>query len=333
MKNLILIMTAVLTLSSCEKVLFKPDLGSKDPLTNFDYLWNEVDKKYSYFELKNIDWDAIKTKYRSKLSSNSSEEELFSVLADMLKELKDDHTNLISPFNISRYDIRLQNPDNIYFRTIQKHYIPDLWFSESGLAHGFLDNNKIGYILYNSFMTNFSDDDMDLILNRYKNTNGIIIDLRGNGGGQLTNVTRLLGRFIETKTLAAYTITRNGEKRNQFGSKQPFYITPHKGLRYSKPIVVVTDRGSYRASTFFALATKALPNFTLIGDTTGGGGGLPNGGQLPNGWTYRFSICQLLDLNGNNYAEAGVPPRINVAFDWSDLTKDVILDRAILELQ
>jgi hypothetical protein len=41
----------------------------------------------------------------------------------------------------------------------------------------------------------------------------------------------------------------------------------------------------------------------------------------------------LLDLNGNNYAEAGVPPRINVAFDWSDLTKDEILDRAILELQ
>jgi C-terminal processing protease CtpA/Prc len=70
-----------------------------------------------------------------------------------------------------------------------------------------------------------------------------------------------------------------------------------------------------------------------MGDTTGGGGGLPNGGQLPNGWTYRFSISQLLDLNGNNYAEDGVAPEIFESFNWSDLTKDEILDRAILELQ
>ena len=333
MKILFAFFIVALALSSCEKLIFEPDLGSKNPLTNFDYLWNELDRKYSYFELKNIDWDAIKNTYRSRLSDSSSEEELFSVLASMLNELKDDHTSLVSPFNISRYDIALQNPTNSYFRTIQKQYIPDVWVTESGLAHGFLDGNNIGYILYNSFLINFTDQEMDFILNRYKNTNGIILDLRGNVGGTITNVPRLLARFIETKTLAAYTITRNGKNRNEFGAKQPFYLTPYKGLRYKKPIVVLTDRGSYSATTFFALATKALPHFILLGDTTGGGGGLPNGGQLPNGWTYCFSVSQLLDVNGNNYAEAGVPPKINVAFDWSDLTKDEILDRAILELQ
>ncbi|HSJ67968.1 MAG TPA: hypothetical protein VK921_09850, partial [Anditalea sp.] len=64
----------------------------------------------------------------------------------------------------------------------------------------------------------------------------------------------------------------------------------------------------------------------------GGGGGLPNGGQLPNGWTYRFSVSQLLDLQGNNYSEQGVPPDIFAEFDWTDLTKDEILDRAMEEL-
>ena len=67
--------------------------------------------------------------------------------------------------------------------------------------------------------------------------------------------------------------------------------------------------------------------------TTGGGGGMPNGGQLPNGWTYRFSISQLLDLDGNNYAEDGVPPDILVSFDWTDLTKDEIIERAIQEIE
>jgi C-terminal processing protease CtpA/Prc len=97
--------------------------------------------------------------------------------------------------------------------------------------------------------------------------------------------------------------------------------------------MVLTDRGSYSASTFFAVATKALPNVQLVGDTSGGGGGLPNGGQLPNGWTYRFSVSQTLYLNGDNSAENGVPPDYPVLFNWTDLQKDEILDKAIDILQ
>ena len=86
MKNILFVLCTIFVLSSCEKVLFKPNMGSKDPLKNFDYLWEEVDKKYSYFELKNIDWNQVKETYRSQLNSNSSEEELFNVLARMLNE-------------------------------------------------------------------------------------------------------------------------------------------------------------------------------------------------------------------------------------------------------
>jgi C-terminal processing protease CtpA/Prc len=92
------------------------------------------------------------------------------------------------------------------------------------------------------------------------------------------------------------------------------------------------DRASYSATTFFALATIAYPNIKLVGDSTGGGGGIPAGGQLPNGWTYHFSISQVLDLNGNNFAEGGVAPDIATNFDWSDLTRDEIIDRAMDEI-
>lgn len=332
MKNIILFLGILLILSSCEKILFEPDKGTRDPLTNFDYLWNEVDKKYSYFELKNIDWNATKNNYRSLLTNNSTDEELFEVLANMLNELRDDHTNLVSPFNISRYNVVLTGQENYRQRTIDEFYIPNIWISSS-FAHGFLDNNKIGYIRYESFMNEFRDEELDFILNRYRNTKGIILDLRQNGGGNVFNVPKILSRFTESKTLVAYSITRNGPNHNDFSERENFYITPYSGDKYLKPLVVLIDRGSYSASTFFALATKAFPNITLIGDTTGGGGGLPNGGQLPNGWTYRFSVSQLIDLNGNNYAETGVPPDVEAAFDWSDLTKDEIIEKAILMLQ
>ncbi len=74
----------------------------------------------------------------------------------------------------------------------------------------------------------------------------------------------------------------------------------------------------------------ALDNFTLIGDTTGGGLGAPNGGQLPNGWTYRFSVSQTIASDGGNY-ENGVPPDIQIDLDPNEALNgiDTILERAI----
>jgi C-terminal processing protease CtpA/Prc len=198
--------------------------------------------------------------------------------------------------------------------------------------HGFLDSNEIGYLRYSSFMSQVTNEDLDYMLNRYKDTKGLIIDVRENGGGNMFNIPLIMERFVEERKLVAYSKTRNGIDHNDFTEPDGFYFNPYEGVRYTKPVVILIDRGSYSATTFFSLSSKALDNITLVGDTTGGGGGLPNGGQLPNGWTYRFSITQLLDLSLNNFAESGVPPDILESFDWSDLTKDKILDRAILEL-
>ena len=120
MKRIQFLFLTTILLSSCEDLLFEPDGKSNDPFTNFDYLWNEVDKKYSYFDLKRVDWDKIKMDYRSKISKGMSEDDLFKVMGDMLSELKDDHSNLISPFNISRYNIALKYESNFNYRTIEE---------------------------------------------------------------------------------------------------------------------------------------------------------------------------------------------------------------------
>jgi C-terminal processing protease CtpA/Prc len=190
----------------------------------------------------------------------------------------------------------------------------------------------VGYIRYGSFLSNFSEAELNFVMNRYANTKGIILDLRSNGGGSVFNVMPILGRFVEAPVTAGYFITRNGPNHSDFGPRENFQITP-TGTAYTKKVMVLMDRGSYSATTLFAIGTKALPNVVLVGDTTGGGGGVPNGGQLPNGWSYRFSVSQLLDLNGDNYAEKGVPPDIIASFDWTDLTKDEILERALAELK
>ncbi len=320
--------TSLILLTACEMFFFEKNISSNDPFVNFDYLWNEIDRKYSYFELKNIDWEQVKATYRPMLYDSMGEEALFDVMAAMMLELRDDHSNLIAPFNIARYNLALKKPANYHVRTIKEFYLPG-GMSTGPFFHGFIADSLVAYIRYSSFSSGFSSQQLNYIIARYENTRGLVFDLRENGGGDLLNVPLLLERFSGEKVQVGYVMSRNGEAHDDFGERKPFYIGTHDSIKYTKPVAVLTDRGSYSATTMFAVATKAIPNITLMGDTTGGGGGMPNGGQLPNGWTYRFTINQFLDMNGNNYAEEGVPPDVVAQFNWSDLSKDEILEKAV----
>jgi hypothetical protein len=331
MRKLLFVLMVSATLVSCERVLFGEDQASSDPFVNFEYLWEELDRKYSYFELKGLDWNEVRVRYRAMLSRGMSEDSLFSVLAGMMSELRDDHSNLIAPFNISVYNLPLQHPVNFFPRTIQEHYLTDSRIT-GAFQHGAIANGEVAYVRYGSFMSMFSEQELDHILDRYRNTKGLILDLRNNGGGSIFNVPALLERFNSTSRTVGYFITRNGPAHTDFSAPKNFNVGVHGGVTYSKPVMVLIDRGSYSATTMFALACKSIPSLTLVGDTTGGGGGAPNGGMLPNGWSYRFSVSQLLDMNMDNFAESGVPPDISAAFDFSDLNKDEIIERALQEL-
>ncbi len=333
MKKLYYIVIAGLFFTSCEKAIFEEDLASTNPKENFEYLWNECNEKYSYFDVKNIDWNSIKSKYAAKIYDGMSQDSLFKVLGGMLTELKDDHTNLISNFNISTFRVDYLGQDNFDWRIIEDNYLSRDYYISGPFSHNYLDNKKIGYIRFPSFPGTVDPNNLDFVLERYKNTKGLILDLRENGGGAVTDIFAILSRFVESKTLVNYSRIKTGPGHNEFSDAKPVYVSPYKGIRYKNKVVVLVDRGTYSAGSFFSLATKALPNMILIGDTTGGGLGLPNGGQLPNGWTYRFSITQALTLDKSPDYENGVPPDIKVLFDWNDLTKDEILERAILELQ
>jgi C-terminal processing protease CtpA/Prc len=172
------------------------------------------------------------------------------------------------------------------------------------------------------------------MLEKYQNTRGLILDLRGNGGGAATDIYKIMGRFVESKTKIFTTKDKTGPGANDFSDGLESFLGPFDGRRYTKKLAVLCDRGTYSAGSYTSLATKALDNVILIGDTTGGGLGMPNGGQLPNGWTYRFSVTQTLDLQGNNY-EDGVPPDIRVILNAADAAngKDTVIEKALEELK
>ena len=300
-----------------------------DPWGNFDALWTIMDEHYSFFEEKNVDWNEVGQRYRAKLTKDMTSQELFELCGDMLKELRDGHTNLIASHDVSRYWIWEQYPVNYDERLIDEHYLNFNYRQASGIKYAILDNN-FGYMRYESFTDAIGDGNLDHVFTYLSTCDGLIIDVRSNGGGYLTNVETLVGRFIEQRTFVGSIQHKTGPGHRDFSDPFDYYFEPTKNhIHYQRPVVVLANRGSFSAANNFVSIMSALPQVTIVGDTTGGGSGLPFTSELPNGWRIRFSSCPITDVNGQP-TEFGVAPDVKVDMTDADAAQglDTILETA-----
>ncbi len=300
------------------------------PEGNFDALWEIMDEHYAFFSYKDVDWNEVRTRYRSKITPKMTSSELFSLCGDMLKELRDGHTNLIAPHDVSRYWIWEKYPVNYDERLVREYYLNFDYFHTSGIDYQILSDN-IGYMYYGSFSNTIGSGNLDALFNFLATCDGLIIDVRSNGGGILTNVQTLVERFIEEKTLVGYMSHKKGAAHDAFSERYPYYFEPSPNrTHYLKPVVVLCNRGSFSATNNFVSIMKSLPNVTIVGDVTGGGCGLPFTSEMPNGWHVRFSASPIYDKDGN-LTEFGVEPDVRVDQTDDDTARhhDTLLDTAI----
>ncbi|WP_353123240.1 S41 family peptidase [Dysgonomonas capnocytophagoides] len=324
MKNLLIILFLGFTFSSC----FHEEEYENSKQGNFELLWKIIDEKYCFFEYKNIDWDEVHDRYAACITEDMPQESFFDVLGEMLAELKDGHVNLIANHNISRYWKWFEDyPDN-FDEKIQKNYIGTDYSIAGGMKYKILNDN-IGYIYYGSFSSGVGEANLDQILSRMAICNGIIIDVRDNGGGLISNAEKIASRFFEQKTQVGYIMYKTGKGHNSFSNPYPRYISPSSRVRYQKKVVVVTNRSCYSAANDFVNAMTYAPNVTIIGDKTGGGSGLPFSSELVNGWSVRFSSSPMLNA-AKEHIEFGIDPDIKVDMTNDDMSRglDTILETA-----
>lgn len=305
-----------------------------NPKGNFDALWTILDEHYCFFEEKGVDWDSIYMRYSKRISNDMTSSELFGVCAEMLDELQDGHVNLSSPAQTSYYRKWWSDyPQNYNERLWQEHYFNFNYLSSGGIDYGILSEN-IGYMRYGSFSYDIGEGNLDAVLIHMATCNGLIIDVRDNGGGNLTNVETLVARFITNSIRAGYISHKTGPGHGDFSEPEAFYYDPAEPGRVAwlKPVVVLTNRGTFSAANNFVAIMKTLPNVTIVGDVTGGGSGMPFSSELPNGWGIRFSACPVLDPNGE-VTEYGVEPSEGCKVDLDPQAalhgRDTMIDRAI----
>lgn len=299
---------------------------------NFEALWKIIDEHYCFFDYKNseygLDWNAIYDKYKIRVDEQMTNDQLFEVLGEMLGELRDGHVNLSSSHDIGRYwSWREDYPTN-YADTLERIYLGTDYKIAAGLKYKILDDN-IGYIRYDSFSDGIGDGNIDEVLSAMLLCRGMIIDIRNNGGGNLTNATKLAARFTDETRVVGYIQHKTGTGHNDFSSMEEIKIEPSSNLRWHKSAVVLTNRGVYSAANEFVMYMKSMPYISIVGDKTGGGAGLPFSNSLPNGWIVRFSACPTFD-NPKRSVEFGIEPDHNVCLEDSDVLqgKDTIIEYA-----
>lgn len=317
-------------LSSCHE---SPDYNN-DMYGNFDALWDIVDTRYCFFDEKDINWKEIGASYRSQINTKTNYIDLFFICSDMLDELKDGHVNLSSKFDTSYYRNWWSDyPQDFDLRTLEEYYLKFNWLTTSGIYYGQLPD-KIAYMYYPSFSYPISDTALDYIFAILRNSRGLIIDIRNNGGGLLTNINTLVGRFIDRKITGGYIVHKTGPGHDDFSSPYPVEYEPAKEghVMWNGPIVVLTNRSCFSAANSFASVMKSLPNVKIVGARTGGGGGMPFTSEMPIGWAIRFSACPLLDSDKHSIEQGIDPsPGCEVHSSPEELAKgkDAILDFAV----
>lgn len=333
-----MIVCVVLMLCGCER-MFMSATGDVSDSQVFDCLWKSVDERYSQFASKGVDWQAVYDTMRPKVWDGMGDDSLFSVCANMLSLLRDGHVNLYGRYDVSHSDSvyqRFYDEGQIDIDAVVLGYLGAGYRTTGGIAWCGLDEGRVVYMRYSSFNGDVSVAGLRHIMEQFPDARGIIFDIRGNGGGSMTNVYNIL-RFLPSKGQHLYSSQiKNGVGHGDFSDLSKTYAPKvADGLAFDGRVVVLTDRGCYSAASMFALCCKAYESVVLMGDTTSGGLGLPCTYLLPNGWRYRLPVTRIVTPAGENWEE-GLPVDVVVRLDTQRASrerKDNIIETAIEMLE
>lgn len=202
---------------------------------------------------------------------------------------------------------RKGSPDKIYRVVRDEIKIKSI---SQKLPDNFKLDDSIGYIRLSSFMgQNVPTDFQDLLI-QYKDKDGVIVDLRGNTGGLLSNAIQISDFFLDDDIIVS-TVDRDGYKDTARSSRR--YMS-------TQPLVVLINKGSASASEIMSGALKDNQRAILIGENTFGKGVVQEVKPLmPFKAGLNITVQKYLTPNGTDINKKGIAPDIEVKLTEEDI--------------
>ncbi|MBQ8668795.1 S41 family peptidase [bacterium] len=179
----------------------------------------------------------------------------------------------------------------------------------------------IVYIRLSSFISRNASKEFSDILAKNPDAKAVIVDLRSNPGGLLSNAIYISDMFLNGGAIVS-TVDRDGYKETQKAAR---------GVLTTKPLVVLIDKGSASASEIFSGAIKDNKRGVIVGTQSFGKGLVQEINKLPNSSGINITIQKYLTPNGTDIHKKGITPDIVVELTEEDVKNknDLQLKKAI----
>jgi carboxyl-terminal processing protease len=191
------------------------------------------------------------------------------------------------------------------------------------------DCTQFAYIRLSEFGDNTNQEWLSLVkgisdkINSNKSIKGVVLDLRNNPGGYLTDATFIASEFLPQGDVVV--------SEDNGVTQTPMYAT-RQGLLTQPKLVVLINKGSASASEIVAGALRDHSRAILVGETSFGKGTVQEAEDLGSGAGLHVTIAKWLTPNGTWVNGKGLTPDISVALDPKDPSRDTQLEKAIWEL-
>ncbi|HEX7291580.1 MAG TPA: S41 family peptidase [Conexibacter sp.] len=193
------------------------------------------------------------------------------------------------------------------------------------------DGRRWGVVVFTSF-TEGSAAQVHAAVERLlirRHVDGIVLDLRGNGGGLLTEAVDAASVFIPDGTI----VSTDGRARTRH-----VYTATGGAIRRSVPLVVLVDRGTASSAEIVTGALQDRRRAEVVGTNTYGKGVFQEIRELPNGGALDLTVGQYFlpsgrNIGGRGVAEGrGIAPDVRASDDPDTPKRDEALDAALAQL-
>jgi carboxyl-terminal processing protease len=183
--------------------------------------------------------------------------------------------------------------------------------------------NDLGYIRVTMFDEMTADDfKTQLTELQRQNMKGLVIDLRNNPGGLLSECVKIADELLG-KTVVVYTQDRSGEREYEYSNAGKVEV----------PYVILVNEGSASASEILSGAVKDTKSGTLIGTTTFGKGLVQRVKPLEDGTGFKLTTSQYFTPNGIYIHGKGIEPDIVVEVPEEGTVQEEVKDADDIQLQ